>query len=74
MKRTLSLPDIAMIAATRFALGVGIGLLLSDRMNRDQRIAAGCSLATFGVLTTFPMAAKILRKRTDAPGPVRLAA
>ncbi len=32
-ERTLAIPDIALIAGTRIALGVGIGLLLSDKLS-----------------------------------------
>ena len=37
MERKLSIAEILLIAGTRVALGVGIGLLISGRLNRDQR-------------------------------------
>ena len=51
-----------LIAGTRVALGVGLGLLLSDRLNRDQRKAAGWALLAVGVLTTIPIVKGALDK------------
>jgi len=61
-ERNLTLPEIGLIAGTRVALGVGIGLLISDRLNKDQRKAAGWALFGVGVLTTVPIVAGILGK------------
>ena len=64
MNRTpLSLPEIGIIAATRAALGAGIGLLLADRLNDDQRRAVGWTLFTVGALTTIPIAAQLMKSR-----------
>lgn len=54
-ERTFTIPEIMLIAGTRVALGAGIGLLISDRLNKDQRKAAGLALLAVGVLTTFPI-------------------
>jgi hypothetical protein len=51
-----------LIAGTRVALGVGVGLLLSDRLNKDQRKAAGWALLAVGVLTTIPILKGVLAK------------
>jgi len=40
-ERGLTIPEIAVIGGTRAALGAGIGLLISDRLNKDQRKGAG---------------------------------
>jgi hypothetical protein len=61
-ERKLSGPEIALIAGTRVALGAGIGLLLANRLNEDQRKAAGIALALFGALTTIPLAVNVLCK------------
>src|SRR6266567_525030 len=42
--RGLTIPEIVLIGGTRVALGAGIGFLLSGRLNKDQRNAAGWSL------------------------------
>jgi len=52
----LTIADILLIAGTRVVLGAGIGLLLSSRLNDDQRKAAGFALALVGALTTIPLA------------------
>jgi hypothetical protein len=54
-ERTLTIPDLALIAGTRIALGAGIGLLLADRLNEDHRKGAGWALLAVGVLTTIPL-------------------
>src|SRR5207237_5854308 len=73
-ERSLTLPEIGLIAGTRVALGVGIGLLISDRLNKDQRKAAGWALFGMGLVTTFPIVAGILGKGPFAVRPVGLAA
>jgi hypothetical protein len=65
METKLSLAEIALIAGTRMVLGAGIGLLLSTRMNNDQRKAAGISLALVGGLTTIPLIMDVISKKTE---------
>lgn len=62
IERKLTLPEIFLIAGTRVALGAGIGLLLSTRLNNDQRKAAGVALAVFGAFTTIPLALTVIGK------------
>jgi hypothetical protein len=59
-KIQITLPELALIAGTRGMLGVGIGLLLADRLSEPQRKAVGWTLATIGVLTTIPLAIEVL--------------
>ena len=61
-ERGLTIPEIILIAGTRVALGVGIGLLLSDKFSDDERKGAGWALATVGALTTIPIVVNILKK------------
>jgi len=49
-----------LIAGTRVALGVGIGLLLSEKLARDIRRGAGYALLGVGALTTIPLAIHVL--------------
>lgn len=65
MERKLSIPDLILIAGTRVALGVGIGLLLSDRLNRDQRKAAGLALIGVGAATTIPLAISVIGRKGE---------
>jgi hypothetical protein len=62
----LPLPEPGLIVGTRAALGFGLGLLLADRMSDGQRKVVGWSLLLVGVLTTFPLAADVLRHRLPA--------
>ena len=66
IERKLTIAEIILIAGTRIALGAGIGLLLSGRLNNDQRKAAGWALALVGGLTTIPLAMDVLGKKNSA--------
>ena len=55
----VTFPELGLVAGTRVALGVGLGLLLSDRLPTDARRAAGWALALVGGLTTIPLALEI---------------
>lgn len=61
-ERAFTIPEIMLVAGTRVALGIGVGLLLSDRLNKDQRKAAGWALLAVGVLTTIPIVKGVLAK------------
>lgn len=64
-ERRLSIPELILIAGTRVVLGAGLGLLLSTRLNNDQRKAAGLALALVGGLTTIPLAWTIVGQGRD---------
>jgi hypothetical protein len=64
MERRLTIAEIILIAGTRVALGAGLGLLLSSRLNNDQRKAAGLALALVGGLTTIPLALSVIGKES----------
>jgi hypothetical protein len=66
IERSLTIPEIVLIAGTRVALGAGIGLLISDRLNRDQRRGAGWALFGVGVLSSIPIVVGVLAKRPVA--------
>ncbi len=67
-ERQLSVPDIVLIAGTRVALGIGIGLLISERFNPDQRKAAGCALVGVGAITTIPILMNVVKKKAGIAG------
>jgi hypothetical protein len=54
-KATLRATDLMLLVGTRVALGVGVGLLVSTRLDRRARKAAGLALLAVGVLTTVPI-------------------
>lgn len=69
LERKLTIPEIMLIAGTRVALEAGIGLLLSTRLSRQQRKAAGVAVALVGGLTTIPLA--IMVRRTSERAAMR---
>lgn len=73
-ERKLTIPDIILIAGTRVVLGAGIGLLVSTRLNNDQRKAAGLALALVGGLTTIPLAIGVIGHKNRTDGELRAAA
>jgi hypothetical protein len=56
----ISLPELALVAGTRAALGAGVALLNADRLSDEQRKAVGWTLVGVGVLSTIPLAMEIL--------------
>jgi len=73
-ERKLTIAEIILIAGTRVALGIGIGLLLSGRLNKDQSKAAGLALALVGGLTTIPLALGLVGKKGATTTEIRPAA
>jgi hypothetical protein len=61
-ERVLTIPELILIAGTRVALGVGIGLPLADKLTNNERRAAGWALVGVGALTTVPLAMDVLGK------------
>jgi hypothetical protein len=51
-----------LIAGTRVALGVGLGLLIADKLSHDARMSAGLALLSVGALSTVPLALNVLGK------------
>lgn len=60
----LTIPEEAMIAGTRGAIGAGVGLLASGRMNQTKRRAIGWTLIAVGALTAIPAARRLLGSRS----------
>jgi hypothetical protein len=56
----ISIPELAMIAGTRAALGAGLALLNADRLSSEQRKAVGWTLFSVGALSTIPLALEVL--------------
>ena len=71
VERKLTHAEIMLIAGTRVALGVGIGLLLSSRLRQSQRKAAGLALTLVGGLTTIPLALNVLGKKGATTNEIR---
>ena len=62
-KSVLTIPEIGLIGITRVALGAGLALLLSDKLDRKERRAVGWSLFLVGALTTAPLVLNVLDKK-----------
>jgi hypothetical protein len=52
--------DLPLIAVTRVALGIGIGLLIANQFDDHSRRNVGAGLVWFGALTTVPLALHVL--------------
>ena len=62
-KSALTLPEVALIAATRGMLGAGAALLLADKLHEDERKTIGWTLLIVGAVSTVPLAIDVLSKR-----------
>jgi hypothetical protein len=62
----LSKPKLGFIIATRAALGLGVGLLVSSRLDRRRRRKLGQTLVAVGALTTIPAAMLVTRRRAGS--------
>ena len=66
--RVVTLPELAVIAATRGMLGAGIGLLTAGRLNSVQRRRMGLILTAVGIASTIPLARRVIgRVRSTRP-------
>lgn len=63
---SVTVPELALIAGTRAALGAGIALLLSDWLTAEQRRAIGWTLLAVGAVSTLPLAAEVFGRNRGA--------
>jgi hypothetical protein len=61
-ERSLTIPELILIAGTRVALGAGAGLLIGGKLSREARKSAGWALLSVGALTTIPLVIDVLSK------------
>jgi CBS domain-containing protein len=66
-ERSITVPELILIAGTRAAIGVGVGLLVKEKLNKGQRRGAGLALVILGGLSTIPLALGFFSKREDKP-------
>jgi len=64
--KSLSLPEIAIFAATRGVIGFGAGLLLADKFRQPNRKTLGWSLLLSGIASTVPIAMHLRKKNSAA--------
>ncbi|MGH9874785.1 MAG: hypothetical protein ACRD9S_20210 [Pyrinomonadaceae bacterium] len=61
--KTVTIPELALIAATRGAIGFGAGLLVADKLKQERRKALGWLLFLTGLASTVPIAMHVFRKK-----------
>jgi hypothetical protein len=59
---TVPLPLLAMIGGTRVAGGVGLGLLLADRLEHARRRSVAWTLLGVGAISTIPLIAAVVSR------------
>ncbi|HZJ44215.1 MAG TPA: hypothetical protein VFD63_10630 [Pyrinomonadaceae bacterium] len=64
--KSLTVPEIGLIAATRGAIGFGAGLLLANKFKGERRKLLGWTLFLSGLASTIPIVLHIFGKKTTA--------
>jgi hypothetical protein len=54
--KSVTVPEIALIAVTRGVIGFGAGLLLAGKFKRERRNLLGWTLFLSGLASTIPIA------------------
>ncbi|HYY14967.1 MAG TPA: hypothetical protein VE758_11110 [Chthoniobacterales bacterium] len=67
LKTSEQLPLDGLLALTRTALGLGIGMLMADKIKRPMRQAAGITLLSIGALAAVPFVVKLALERINRP-------
>lgn len=62
-RKSVTVPELALIAATRGAIGFGAGLLLAEKFKNDRRKVLGWSLFLSGLASTVPIAMHVFGKK-----------
>jgi hypothetical protein len=62
----ISVPELILVAVTRGAIGVGVGLLIANRLSRKRRKTLGLPLFVLGALSSIPIAIRIFHKEENA--------
>ena len=61
--KSVTVPEIALIAATRGAIGFGAGLLLAGKLKQGKRRVLGWTLFLSGLASTIPIAMRVFGKK-----------
>ena len=72
MSFSISIPKTSesldgLLALTRTAFGLGIGMLVADKINRPARQAAAIALVSVGALAAVPFLVKVALERINRP-------
>ena len=72
--KSVTVPEIALIAATRGVIGFGAGLLLANKFKRERRKVLGWTLFLSGLASTIPIAMHLFGKKEANPKSLRVEA
>jgi hypothetical protein len=64
--KSVTVPELALIAATRGVIGFGAGLLLAGKFKGERRKLLGWSLFLSGLASTIPIAMHVFGKKQAA--------
>ncbi len=65
------LPLNGLLTLTRTALGLGVGLLVADKIRRPARQATAIALMSVGTLAAIPLLVKVALERINRPESAR---
>ena len=66
-KTAEGLPFDGLLTLTRTAFGLGVGLLVAERLNRPARQATAIALVSVGTLAVIPLLVKMALERINRP-------
>lgn len=66
-----NLPVSGVVAFSQVAIGLGVGLLVADRIGRIARRSAAFALLSIGVASLVPIIAGVTSNITNRPGSSR---
>ena len=61
------IPLDSLLILTRTALGLGLGMLVADKIKRPVRQATGIALVSVGALAAVPLLVKVALERINRP-------
>lgn len=73
-KTAEQLPLDGLLSLTRAAFGLGLGMLMADKIKRPVRQAAAIALVSVGALAAVPLLVKVALERINRPESERASA
>jgi hypothetical protein len=67
LKNSDQIPLDGLLVLTRTAFGLGLGMLMADKIKRPLRQAAGITLVSIGALAAVPFVVKLALERINRP-------
>ncbi len=67
----IQLPATTLISVANAAVGFGLGLLLSGRLNKSARKITAISTLAVGIVATLPLLAEIIAEQVVGPDSAR---